>query len=338
MSANSVWNGGEMDFPAGGSVRQKLGHAVKCASMAVSMDEWQPWQFRLGDNQVELSADISTVPEAVDPEGRELMIRCGAALFHLKLALKRFGCLGRVELFPNLDRPGLVARVHGGSSPGCGVQEVALFEAMARGQDRLVPWTEAPVDESRPEMFQGAVAGEKAWLEFAWSESSRTRLLEFSESGVSMPAAGHPAGALPANSRMIRWTRPLLTFIVRGNEAESLTVEPAGRRAEQATALAVIKTKTDDKHGWLATGQALARLRLQARVSEVSSQVFDQAFRSRHVREELRTSIGHKGFAQAIIGFGWNPAAWTDTTLAQPAVIREDAPDVAFPSRFRMDG
>jgi hypothetical protein len=187
-------------------------------------------------------------------------------------------------------------------------------------------------------MFQGAVAGEKAWLEFAWSESSRTRLLELSEWGVGMPAAGHPAGTLPANSRMTRWTRPLLTFIVRGNEAESLTVEPAGRRAEQATALAVIKTKTDDKHGWLATGQALARLRLQARVSEVSSQVFDQAFRSRHVREELRTSIGHKGFAQAIIGFGWNPAAWTDTTLAQPAVIREDAPDVAFPSRFRMDG
>ena len=338
MSANSVWNGGESDFPAGGSVRQKLGYAVKCAAMAVSMDEWQPWQFRLGDHQVELSAQVGPGSETMDPDGRELMVRCGAILFHLKLTLKRFGCLGRVELFPNLDRPGLVARIHGGCSPACGAQEAALFEAMTRGQDGLASWTEAPVDESRLEMFQGAMAGEKAWLEFARSESSRNRLLAFSESGASAPATRHPAGALSANLRVTQWTRPLLTFIVRGNEAESLTVEPAGRRAEQMAALAVIKTKTDDKHGWLAAGQAMARLRLLARVSEVSSQVYDQAFRSRHVREELRTSIGHKGFAQAIIGFGLNLEAWTDTSLAQPAVIRDDASDAVFPSRFRMGG
>ena len=337
MSANTFWDGGKSDFPAGGSVRQKLGHAMKCAGMAVAMDEWQPWQFRLDDTHVELSADAGTVSEMVDPDGREFMIRCGEALFHLKLALKRFGCLGQVELFPDFDQAGLVARIHCGSSPDGGAREVALFEAMVRDQNPFTSWNEAPVSESMFELFEGAMAGEKAWLEFSQCTSSRNRLLEFAEWGVKTPPAGNQPETLMGHSRMAQWTRPLLTFIVRGNEAESLTVEPAGRRAEQMAALAVIKTKTDDKHGWLATGQAMARVRLQARVSEIASHVFDQAFRSRYVREELRTSIGHKGFAQAIIGFGSHPAAWAASPLAQQLDSRESEPGAAVPWRFRTD-
>jgi len=340
MNANTTWNSIESDFPTGGSGRQKLGHAVKCAALAVSMDDWQPWQFRLDNNHVELSADASPMSGAADPDpdGRESMIRCGAALFHLKLALKRFGCLGRVELFPEFSQAGLVARIHCGFSPDCGTQEVKLFEAMARDRNSSASWNKDPVSASIFGRFEGAPAGEKAWLEFSQCKSSRNRLLEFAEFGVKAPAMASPPETSMGNSRVAQWTRPLLTFIVRGNEAERITVEPAGLRAEQMALLAVIKTKTDDKHGWLATGHAIARVKLQARVSEISSQVFDQAFRSRQVREELRTSIGHKGFAQAIIGFGSYPATWADTSLAQQAAIREDAPDTAFLSRFRMGG
>ena len=337
MSANTAWNGSESDFPAGGSVRQKLGHAVKCAGMAVSLDEWQSWQFRLADNQVELLADAGLVSEAVDPDGRELMIRCGAALFHLKLALKRFGCLGQVELFPEFDQSGLVARIHRGFSPDCGAQEVALFEAMARGRNAFASWNEAPVSEAAFELFESAMAGAKAWLEFSQCASSRNRLLEFAALGVKAPTPGNQPEAPPGNSRVAQWTRPLLTFIVRTGEAGPITVEAAGTRADQMAMLAVIKTKTDDKHGWLATGQAMARARLQARVSGISSQVFDQAFRSRYVREELRTSIGHKGFAQAIIGFGTNPATWTAVAPAWQSAGHDVVLEPAIPLRFRMD-
>jgi len=330
MSANTFWDGGETDFPTSGSVRQKLGHAVKCATMTAAMDEWQPWQFHPDDNHVELSADMDPESESVDPDGRELMIRCGEALFHLKLALRCFGCLGRVELFPKFDQAGLVARVHGGISSDCGARDLVLFEAMTRGQGNLMSWNERPARESIVEIFKGAMAGEKAWLEFSQCESSRNRLVTFAEFGSKSPMAGHEREVRALDSRVALWTKPLFTFIVRGNEAESITVEPVSRRAEQMTALAVIKTKTDDKHGWLAAGQAMARIRLQARASEISSQVFDQSFRSRYVREELRTSIGHKGFGQAIIGFGSQPA------VPQPAGFAASL-GAAIPSRSRVD-
>src|SRR5208282_4845512 len=115
-------------------------------------------------------------------------------------ALKRFGCLGRVELFPEFDQAGLVARLICGFSPACGTQEAALFEAMTRGQNKFASWNEPPIDESIFEMFQGAVAGEKAWLEFSQSESSRNRLALFAEFGVKTPTAWHHRDSPAENS------------------------------------------------------------------------------------------------------------------------------------------
>lgn len=65
----------------------------------------------------------------------------------------------------------------------------------------------------------------------------------------------------------------------------------------------MVKTKTDDKHGWVAAGQATARAVLQAQVLGLSWAFFDQV-RRREAREALRTGIGHKGFAQVILRFG----------------------------------
>jgi hypothetical protein len=337
MSANTFWDGGESDFPASGSPRQKLGYALKCATLAAPMDEWLPWQFLLDDERIDLVADTCQPPETADPDGRELMIRCGAALFHLKLALKRFGCLGQVELFPELDRHVLVARVHYGRCHDGGAQAVALFEAMSRGREKSTPWSEVPVSEYLLQMFEGVAAGEKAWLEFSHCESSRDRLVELAEPGGRAPMAVHHREALSGNSRVAQWTRPLLTFVVRVRHSGNIAVETGGSRADQMAALAVIKTKTDDWHGWLAAGQAMARVSLQARVSEVSAQIFDQACRSRYVREELRTSIGHKGFAQTIIGFGSHPSSsWATSSLAWQPASREGEPGTVFPSRLRM--
>jgi hypothetical protein len=55
------------------------------------------------------------------------------------------------------------------------------------------------------------------------------------------------------------------------------------------------------------------------------------------VREELRTSLGHKGFAQAIIGFGSHRATWTALPHAELPTGCEEEPPAAFPLRFNVD-
>lgn len=335
MSANTAINGS--DFPVNGSARHKLAHAMKCASLTVATNDWRPWQFRLADQYVELSATPNPMSDTADSDDREMMIRCGAALFHLKLALKRYGCLGRVELFPDLAEASLVARIHCGTSTPGGAQDVALFETMARKRNKSSFWSEPPVSESVFETIQSAATGEKAWLEFSRCDASRDQLVALAESSAKMPAQAGYRVAQPEPSRVAQWTRPLLTFVVGAGDAKKFTVEPGQKRASEMATLAVIKTKTDDKHGWLATGEAMARVRLLARASEISSQVFNQAFQSRRLREVLRMSIGRKGFVQAIIGFGSQPAHWTAAASEQTVAGHMFEPDTDYASRIHRD-
>lgn len=337
MSANTASTINGSDFPINGSARHKLAHAMKCAGFAVLTNDWRPWQFRLADQQVELSAAPNPSSAAADSDDREMMIRCGAALFHFKLALKRYGCLGRVELFPDLAEATLVARIHCGVSSPAAVQDVALFDAMARKRNKSTSWSEPPISESVLEAIQSAATGEKAWLEFSQCDASRDRLVTLAESNAKVPAVAGYRLAQTEPSRVAQWTRPLLTFVVGAGDAKKYTVEPGQKRASEMAALAVIKTKTDDKHGWLATGEAMARVRLLARTSEISSQVFDQGFQNRRLREVLRMTIGRKGFVQAIMGFGLQPARWTAATSERTAVGHMFEPDADYPSRIHRD-
>lgn len=330
MNANATANFDGTKFPANGSVQEKLGYAVKCAALAAPTDEWQPCHFRLCDKHIELSAAPNR-PVTDDSDDRKLMIQCGAALFRLKVVLKHFGCLGQVEAFPDLERVSLVAKIHFGSGRACGAQESGLFEAMARDKNTTTTPCEIPVDESIIDIFRFGVAGEKAWLEFSQCELSRNRLEALAQPGTQSTAASVRSQMQPNNSRVRHWTRPLLTLIVRADDSENLAVEigVSGRRATEMAALATLKTKTDDKHGWLAAGQTIVRAGLRAGALRISSQVFDQNFQHRHMREELRTTIGHKGFVQAIIGFG--------SGSAQPASFQETEPDADLRSRSVQD-
>jgi len=133
MAATAHWTA-TADFPVNGSPRDKLGFAVKVATLISTWQHVQPWQFHLADQFVELSADNPSVVHDFDSNERDAMIHCGSALQHLKLALKRHRCFGRVELFPDLDQPTLAARVHPGGNGARDDQERQLSEAMAVGE------------------------------------------------------------------------------------------------------------------------------------------------------------------------------------------------------------
>ena len=299
-------------------MQQKLGHVLKCAAMATAMEDWQPWQYRLAEGHIELRTNVSQELEDADPEGREQMILCGGALFQLKLTMKRFGCLGRVELFPDFDYPELVAKVHCGHCNHRNSRENALFEAMTRNPNALERSCEPPISEAILVTLKSAVADEKALLEFSQSESSRQRLLELTQPGTDdvVVNVGISRGLL-SRRRIVRWRLPLLTFAMPTPVPAAAEFKAPDEQANRMAAIAVLKTKTDDKWGWLTAGQSRARIQLQSRVSAVSSYVFDRAFRSRQVRNQLRTTIGHKGFAQAIIGFGAYAAESGFTSPAQ---------------------
>jgi len=285
MNPDTHKNVADTGFPASGSPREKLGYAVKCAIVAAPSDGQHPPLIRITDTHVALAVPRQHLL-ADDTNERNSIVHCGAMLFRLRLAMKCLGCLGRVELFPDLDRAGLMANLHLGLCSPAGPQESPLFAAMS-SPGLIDPMSEPPMSVGMLDVFENAVAGEKAWMEFSRSEASRNHLAAL--------ASGARAPAVPLQS---------LTFYVRPGDMSVSKVRSNASPSNSMAEMAVIKTKTDDKRGWLATGQALARVTLLAKTSNISCRVFGQAFRHRYARESLRTAIGHKGFAQAIVGLG----------------------------------
>jgi hypothetical protein len=319
MAAIANWTAAA-DFPAQGSPRDKLGFAVKLASLRSAGTRWQPWRFQISDHFAELAAHDPLAQPWSDADEREALIQGGTALQHLKLVLKRYRCFGRVELFPDLDQPTLAARVHLGCGGARDAQEQVVSDVMTM-EETDFPKPQ-PLGASAPlELLCQAPPGERGWLEFARSDSSRQRLLELlhpssrvqlkeirlqNQTLVRSPDGDWESTRFsgpPPQERFSRWRRPALAVKVQPNVPTRATTPAVRDSALTTGTFAVLKTKTDDKHGWLAAGQMLARLLLHARALGVACTPFLDPLRHPELRSELRTAIGHKGFTQVILHF-----------------------------------
>ena len=109
-----------MDEPrsAFGLPPEQVNTLLTAAGQAPSLHNSQPWRFRLHPRSIELHADLDRQLPATDPDGRELRLACGAALFNLRLALHALGIRPTVTIFPDTAQPALLATVrHGGHKP-----------------------------------------------------------------------------------------------------------------------------------------------------------------------------------------------------------------------------
>jgi hypothetical protein len=285
MSARNIWKVNEGDFPANGSPREKLEFAAKLATLAPAASPLPRWSFRMMDTHLELLAKEDNEARPVYPDEHASVVDSGAALMCLKLALKHYGCFGRVALFPDLDEPALVARVHFGSCVERDPEEKLLFAAMHQSRSN----GETPVSETMLAALGQSADRERGWLDFARSEMSRRRLTEISQSDRSFWPDFDRAPARPpgASEGGLHWRWPRRLFVSGGRNLAQPWVGGA--------TLAVIKTKTDDKHGWLAAGQILARVALQAKSLGLSWTLLNP-LRSGAARKALRMEVGRKGF------------------------------------------
>jgi len=81
------------------------------AIWAPSVHNTQPWRFTVQDHQISVHADPRRGLQTADPDGREMLISCGAALFTARLALRSLGWIPELDLLPDASDPTLLARL-----------------------------------------------------------------------------------------------------------------------------------------------------------------------------------------------------------------------------------
>ena len=318
------WEVKEDDFPVNRSTTEQLKFLLNYAVLAPSGHNTQPWLFKIVDDTVELYGDRSRALAVVDPDDRELIISCGAALFHLKIAIRYFGFQEIVEVLPDGNNPDLLARIGIGSERLVSEEEHSLFHAILKRRTNRLPFAEQPFAKSLLSELQLAASSPHTQLQIIPEESReavidliaegdrrqmsnprfRQELAQWIRSGKSSRHDGIPAYAQGMDERLDS-IAPLISFTIRSFDLGKSQSAKDRKLATQAPILVLLKSQQDTPQDWLATGEALGHLLLKARVDDIWASFFNQPIETSELRSRLKAILLQNGYPQILLRLGY---------------------------------
>jgi hypothetical protein len=315
--------------------------ALEYAVLAPSSHNTQPWLFKINDNTLELCADRERTLKSIDPQGRELIMSCGAALYTLRLTLRSFGYAEETELLPNPTSEDLLARVTLTGTRQPNKEDKRLFGEIPNRRTQRGVFRDKPLDTAIVNELELAANLEGAGLyitrnvntrhliadliaegdKLQWSDPEfRAELATWTHPSHSKSQDGIPGYALHINDA----ASYLTPFIIRRFDMGRGQALKDQSLAYGSPALAVLHTPEDTPHYWLLAGQALAHLLLRASFHNIHASFFNQPIEVEGLRARLRTMLGLSGVPQLLVRLGYGEEA--------KATPRRDVDDVVLDS------
>jgi hypothetical protein len=334
--------------------------AVEDSLKAPSVHNTQPWHWRLGRDHVELHADRGRQLTATDPEGRDLVLSCGAALHHLRVALAARGLGCTVTYLPGTYRPGtyrpgpengdLLATVTLTAGPPDPVAAALYGQIGRRHTDRrrlshrpvpaevlaelaeqarhagaeLVPVTDSATRERLVSAFREAAARQR----FAPGYEAELQLWTRRTTGAR---DGIGPGNIPTP---LEAGLPLRTFGEHGQLTQPHpasgpdTADTPDTDAVDAAELMVIVSEGDGTADRLRAGEALSAVLLHATRLRLATTPLSQATEVAQARAAISRALQTARQPQILVRVGWLGASAGDL----PATPRRDLWSVLLPS------
>jgi hypothetical protein len=297
---------------------------VAAAGRAPSVHNTQPWAFRLTDEGLELWADADRQLVVADPDGRELAISCGAAVYTLKLAARHQGLDPVVVLEPEPGEPRLLARVEVRTGEPPTPDELRLFSAVYRRHTHRGRFPGGPISRALLVDLQQTAEREGAEL-FTVESPGRARRL----ADLVAAADRHQSGEQAWRDELTGWTPPPGSRRRDGVPAGAYPATPAagdnalpgrdfglgrgwGSGDEPGVddaVLTVLATSADGVADWLAAGQALQAVLLTAATQWAFAAIYTQPTELPHLRTLVAQELGTSLHAQMLLRFGYAPLA-----------------------------
>ncbi|ORW98074.1 Acg family FMN-binding oxidoreductase [Mycolicibacter terrae] len=311
-------------YPDTAAVRETVRTVLQLATRAPSVHNSQPWHWRVQtatqQPRLELFADPDLHLDRVDPDGRGLILSCGAALHHCVVALAAMGWRCKVHRLPDPARPDHLASVElcGPDPDGLPEQlDVALAAAIPRRRtDRRIfsGWPVAAADIA----LMGARAARAGVMLRRIDALDRLNavvaqavfehrtdyeyLAELSRwSGRYRSVAGVPARSVPA---------PEAGAPIPGRLfADPALVQPPGAvPAEERAVMLALGTEDDDRLAQLRAGEATSVVLLTATALGLASCPVTEPLEIAETRAAVRRDVfGTSGYPQMLLRVGWAP-------------------------------
>ena len=310
---------------------------LTAAGQAPSLHNSQPWQFRLSPRLIELHADLDRQLPVADPEGRELRLACGAALFNMRLALHGLGIRPIVTLFPDPAQPALLAVVRRGGLKAATPHQLRLLKAVPGRRTNRQPFADIAVSPAEQHALRQAAVEEGSWL-YIVDDSDQRRTLQ------QLAAQAHRAQLADPDfvAELARWTSttpdrrdgvpasaggpqpaPHDHWTLRDFTAGTAPERLPGKNFEHEPMLAVLTPHLPGPEAEIHAGQALQRLLLTATVHGLAASFLSQLIEVTSAREQLRRLVSTTRPPMAVLRIGRG--------YPVPATPRRDVADLVIP-------
>jgi len=313
------------------------------AIWAPSVHNTQPWRFVADGQQISLYADADRGLPVADPDGREMMISCGAALLNVRLALRSLGYVPETRVLPDPDQPTLVAQVSWRQRTPVSEFERWLSSQVHRRRTHRGAFDPEPLPRGTLAALRGSAARDGALLRIVADDGRRAVLaaavetaeLELRLNGERVrelarwtPAPGSArSDGVPATSYPARAERTDPYFPGRDfAHGHGWGMPPLSTaRAPRATGVVgLLSTAADRRVDWVNAGQALQRILLTASASGAAVALHSQPVELPWLREFIRTQLSDSAYPHLVLRIGM---------VIQAAVsVRRDLDDVLFSS------
>ncbi len=312
---------------------------VEAAVNAPSVANSQPWWFGSGDGELSVHADAERRLPVADPDGREMMISCGAAVFTARVALRYLGLVPQVRLLPDPDLPNLVARITKGEPAPPVEYERQLFAEIPRRRAHRGGFDARPLPEGLMSVLRDEAAREQATLRVMSDDrqvGALAAIVEAADFALRLDNArsaeqakwapppgsrrrdGVPATAYPAVAEQTEPSFPSRDFA--HGHGWGLPLAGQGAVPRSAGTACVLTTAADDPEDWVRAGQALQRVMLLASSCGVSTALHSQPLEIATLREFIRVQLCDGACPQMVLRLG---------TAGEPAVsIRRPVDEV----------
>ncbi|GLX95517.1 CBS domain-containing protein [Herbidospora sp. NBRC 101105] len=327
----------DLTFPDGEDVPDQRGDGleavVEAATWAPSIHNSQPWSFAIDGEEICLRSDADRRLPVSDPQGRQLTISCGAALFNMRTLVRATGHRPVVRTLPDPDRPGLVATVRVGPEEPAVEEVCALRDEIPRRRTHRGGFSDRPLPEAVLDSLVRVAAMENVRLMPLRSATDVTILAALTTVAQELQARDPEF-----EMEMIRWGLRPGSSRRDGVPAEAYPRRDPGARPEFAqrdysrgqgwggeagqsaeTGVVVLFTTVGDAQvDWVQTGQALESVLLYASSQGVRAAFHTQLLEYPLLREFVRTELCSGEYPQIILRLGY--CAGTPQVFRRPLV------------------
>ena len=310
--------------------RRPIEELLTLACRAPSVHNSQPWLWRQKGDELELFSDPSRQLVHTDPDGRDLVLSCGAALHHLQVAARGLGWRAEVRRLPDPTNPRHLASIGFEpmvKEPGA-VDEMLAISARQTDRRRFTSW---PVPEERLTTLEATGRKWGAQVIAITDELARDRLRRLTrradeaqrdDDGYLAELSAHihdrPDGVSPTNLPKSA-DDPTVRFPAGDLE------DPTRVSIGDPEGILLICTSSDEVVSQLRAGEAMSAVWLKATMEGLCVVPLSQALEVEDTRRAVEGELlDGRGFPQIILRVGWPPVSGT----ALPPSKRRDLSEV----------